>query len=155
MKKFQFRLQTPLDIAIRQEQIAQEEMLLCIKHRDIVSGELDILHERLAELENDIRQGMLASITLDRMLLLRNFMPVLKKLREEKNEELILAEELVEDARRVLVERIKESKTLTRLREKEWQAYRQEVLREEQKLIDEVATTRYFRQNQSSEKINP
>ena len=59
----------------------------------------------------------------------------------------LAAAEQVEQARQILVERMKESKTLNRLREKEWLAYCQELLKEEQKQIDEVATTRYLRKN--------
>ncbi len=147
MKKFNFRLQTALDIAVRQEQIAREELLLCIKDRDTIAAELQDLNSRLQNLEDEIREGMNTSLPLERLLLLRNFLPVLRKRRDEKNQELFIAEERVEEARHILVERMKESKTLNRLREKEWAAYLQEMLREEQKEIDEVATTRHHRQS--------
>lgn len=151
MPKFKFRLQTSLDLAVRYEQIAREELLQRIKERDVLAAELERITGQIAGLENEIRYSMTGSESLARIQLLRNFLPVLQEQREETASFLAAAAEKVEQARQVLVERMKETKTLNRLREKEWQAYCQELLKEEQKQIDEVATTRFLRKNGDSD----
>lgn len=147
MPRFKFRLQTSLDLAIRYEQMAREDMLIRIKERDTLAAELDRLERKLAELENDLRLSMSNSQPLEKILLMRDFLPVLKEQREEASGALQMAVQAVEKARQLLVERMKETKTLDRLREKEWLAYCQEQLKEEQKQIDEVATSRFIRKD--------
>jgi flagellar export protein FliJ len=83
------------------------------------------------------------------LLLIKEFIPVLIKLIINTEDRLNLAEQEVERARGVLLERTKETKTLNKLHEKEWQIYLQEWNREEQKLVDEIAITGHFRKNLS------
>jgi len=73
----------------------------------------------------------------------------MRELRASKADELALAERNFETARLVLVEKTRETQTLKKLKDKEWNIYLQEVLREEQKDIDEVAINRHYRKNLS------
>lgn len=146
MKAFRFRLQTSLDIAERQEQIAREELMARILKRDNLQLQLERAEIRLKGMEQSIRDLVQENMPLERVLIIINYIPVMRELIDNIGAELQAAEQEVENARQILLGRAKETRTLTKLREKEWLLYLEECNREEQKLIDEIAITRYSRQ---------
>lgn len=147
MKAFKFRLQTPLDIAERQEQMAREELSAKIIGRDNLRQELNRATSRLNQIEELIRNYIQQRSSLQKILLVKEFIPVLHTMILDIDERLKTAEHEVDTARDILVERIKETKTLKKLKEQEWQVYLQEWNREEQNIVDEIAISRYYRKN--------
>jgi flagellar FliJ protein len=146
MKAFHFRLQTSLDIAERQEQIAREELMARIQERDKLKVQLENAKRRLKGMEQSIRDSVQENMPLERVLIIVNYIPVMREVIDNIANELESAEQEVEKARQILLGRVKETRTLNKLREKEWLLYLEECNREEQKLIDEIAITRYSRQ---------
>ena len=146
MKAFHFRLQTSLDIAERREQMARAEMLALIRQRDNLQLKLERAEGQLKQMEQNIRDSVKENLPLEKLLIIINYVPVIRELIDHISAELQAAEQEVEKARSLLLERVKETRTLTKLREKEWLLYCEECNREEQKLIDEIAITRYYRQ---------
>ena len=149
VKPFQFRLQTKLDITAREEQLARDELHTKLLARDIVQAELEKVNDKLFGVEVSIKQLFEGSFCIEKVLLLKAFVPVLKALRTEKEEEMINCEISIEKARALLIEKIKEAKILNNLRDKEWQSYLLELLKEEQKIIDEIATNSHYKANLS------
>lgn len=140
MHKFVFRLQTKLDISNRQEQLAKEQLALKLKERDKIVEKINANLDRLAAYENAIR-----SLPFKETLLIKDYLPVIRAHIKELEVELAKAEERVETARKILQECKKETKTLTKLKENEWQQYLHEMNLEEQKEIDEIAINNHFR----------
>lgn len=147
MKPFKFRLQTKLDISRREEDQARENLQLAIGHRNQVQRELDTILLQTREVEAGMKAMMNDGFDLQQFLILKDYLPVLKIMRLNKEEELTQAEVLITKARDILLEKMKESKTLTKLREKEWEQYLLDLNREEQKTIDELAITSHFRKD--------
>jgi len=147
VKPFHFKLQTKLDVAVREEQMAKEELYICLRHRDAIMAELLNLDNRIKGLDQSIKEAMEQSWPLERLLLLKDYLPVLKKKQMETQEKLRQAEEAAENARRILVEKARDTKVLNKLREKEWQMYLEELNKEEQKNIDEIAISSHYRRN--------
>ncbi len=145
MKPFHFRLQTKLDISCREEQQAREGLQISIVHRDQVQNELDKILLQTQEVEAGIKAMMQSGFDMQQFLIRKDYLPVLRTLRLSKEEELIKAESMVVEARNLLLEKMKESKTLNKLRDKEWAKYLQELNQEEQKTIDELAINSHFR----------
>lgn len=142
MKKFTFKLQTKLDIAEAQEKLAAEQLVLKITERNNIIDNLNLNINKLKSLENSVRH-----LPFKQTLVVKEYLPVVRKYIQELNHELIKAEERVEVARNILIECKKETKTLTKLKEKEWAEYLQELNIEEQKEIDEIAINNHFRNN--------
>lgn len=147
MKAFRFRLQTKLNISIRQEQVAREELQHCIMERNRIEEELNRTLDRLMNLEQSIRNFDLEKHTFQQLLILKEYVPVLKMLIKEIEQKLKLAEQRLEEVRNVLMDRIKETRTLEKLKEKEWEAYLHELNLEEQKIIDEIAINNHYKKN--------
>jgi flagellar export protein FliJ len=52
---------------------------------------------------------------------------------------------LVDQKRHKLISIIKKRKTLSKIKDKDWQSYKQKLMQNERKLMDEVASTRHVR----------
>jgi len=147
MKAFHFRLQTKLDICQRQEQVTREEMHRRITFRNQVVQELELLENRFQSLEESIRELNANPGQFPRIMINRQYIPVLNQQIKATEENLILAEDAVEEIRMELIERMRETRTLEKLRDKAWHRYLHELLLEEQKHIDEIAGTAHHRKS--------
>lgn len=147
MKPFKFRLQTKLNLASREEQLAKEEMQLRVRERDLIQSELEQIIDKQLEMEESIKQLMQEGFCVDKYMLFKDYLPVLKECRIIKEEDLARAEQDVESARIILIEKTRETQTLSKLREKEWYIYLQELQKEEQQVIDEIAINSHYRKN--------
>lgn len=151
MKSFKFRLQTSLNVSLRREQVAREELQACMAEKERVEEQLVQLNNKLVRLEERVRELGLAKPMSQEALIRREYLPVLHKQVKQMQVHLNRAEERVENARMTLLERKQESQSLERLREKEWQEYIHELSLEEQKAIDEVAISTHYRKNTDEE----
>ncbi len=147
MKAFRFRLQTKLDICQRQEQVTREEMQRRITFRNQVVQELELLENRFLSLEESIRELNANPGQFPKIMINRQYIPVLNQQIRVTEENLILAEEAVEEIRIELIERMRETRTLEKLKDKAWHRYLHELLLEEQKHIDEIAGTAHHRKS--------
>jgi len=147
MRAFHFRLQTKLDICQRQEQVTREEMHRRITFRNHVVQELELLENRFLSLEESIRELNANPGQFPKIMINRQYIPVLNQQIRVTEENLILAEDAVEEVRMELIERMRETRTLEKLKDKAWDKYLHELLLEEQKHIDEVAGTAHHRKS--------
>ncbi|NLX02094.1 MAG: hypothetical protein GXY40_06140 [Syntrophomonadaceae bacterium] len=147
MRAFHFRLQTKLDICQRQEQVTREEMHRRIAIRNQVLQELELLENRFQSLEQSIREMNTGQGQFPRIMINRQYIPVLNQQIKISEEYLATAEEAVEEVRMELIERMRETRTLEKLKDKAWHKYLHEMLLEEQKHIDEVAGTAHHRKS--------
>lgn len=146
MKKFQFRLQSLLKYKRHLEQVAKQEMARAVA--DVLACE-----QRITGLQNDkisadeqleslVEKGMGAGqfnryrqfiTALDQMIILE---------RTRKTE----LEKILGDKRNALKQRTIDKKSLERLQEKQTREYTHEMIREEQKNLDEIASLRTARE---------
>jgi flagellar FliJ protein len=147
MKTFKFRLQTKLNIASLEEQLAKEAMQLRVRDRDLIQSELEELIDKQLEIEQSIKRLMQEGFSVDKYLIFKDYLPVLKKMRTNKEQDLDRAEQAIESARLELIEKTRETQTLIKLKDKEWHLYLQELQKEEQKVIDEIAINSHYRKN--------
>lgn len=145
MKAFRFRLQTKLDISIRQEQLARDELQICIYERNRIQESLELEISRLEVLEQNIREFNWEKQSFQELLIKKEYVPVMKNKIKNIEEMLYNAELILEKARQVLIARIKETDTMEKLKEKDWQEYLHLLSLEEQKIVDEIAINNHFR----------
>lgn len=142
MKAFRFRLQTSLDVRCRQEdrqkQVLQEK-IRC--HEESIV----ILNSFLTRLEggfNRIRELQAGSLDVCELDACNKFVLAVKAQVEEQKMVVEHCRKAVEEAREKLLEIVKARKILEKLKERHYDEYRREALREQQKLIDEMAARR-------------
>lgn len=145
MKAFSFRLQTKLDISIRQEDIARENLRASLNVRDEIAQQLEQLAYRREAVEDAIRKQNRTPAAFPVLVASREFLPVLTERQDRVALHLETAEGEVEAARGQLYEQARETNTLEKLKNRQWQEYQREALLQEQKVIDEIALANHQR----------
>lgn len=145
MRAFQFRLQTKLDVSTIEQGIAREQLHHSILTRDEVADRLDLLTSQLLTVEKTIRNWDEIGGSFQTMVSCREFLPVLNQKKARVNQELDLADEKVEKDRDIVARKLKETSILEKLKDRDWSSYQRASQMEEQKLIDEVANSQFYR----------
>lgn len=151
MKAFEFRLQTKLDITGRQEDIARVEVAEKQKAYQCALDKLESLIQYMEDLHRMLRQKNRSSLSVQEVIAVKEYQGVLKERISDQKKVVKQAESELEEAQQVLLEIMKERKTLDRLREREYFEYLCEVMRQEQNQIDEVAIAQYIRKHGKGE----
>lgn len=140
MKPFVFKLQTALDIKVRNEDRQKEELQIKTK---IYMDNLQILknyENKLLEAQDNVREMQQQRVDYFRINFCLEYINILnERINNQKN----VVEECrkeMEAARAKLLILMKERKVIEKLKERHYREYIRESLREEQKLIDEMAT---------------
>jgi flagellar FliJ protein len=139
VKVFRYRLQTSLNVRCRQEE--QQKLVLQEKILHHEEGIME-LNQMLARLENSynrIRQLQIGNLNLRELEANNDFVIILTAQVEQQKLEVEYRRKAVEAAREKLLEIVKARKILEKLKEKHFEEYRLEMLREEQRVIDEMA----------------
>jgi len=147
-RTFKFRLQTVLEYKIRCE---ENEQRILAEKKEILAREEGKLHalkslkdERQRELMEKSEKGILNIVEL------KMYHEQQKQLRKDIAAQEIRVQQAsadVEIQRQKLLEATKEKKTYEKLKEKHHEEYLVEVAADEQKLLDEIATTKFDREN--------
>lgn len=140
VRRFEFSLQKVLDYRQRREEQALRafaEAQAQLAHARAVLERLQ--HEREECLARSQRRHrlMVPMLTVE-----QTYLSALEERLEEQRQRVAQAERLLEERRQALLEAQRERKALERLREKQYEQWRQEMLRVEQKALDELATMR-------------
>lgn len=146
MKAFDFRLQTKLDISTLQKDIARENLQASLQVRDEIAQELNQLADRVQAIESKIRETS-DPAPFPYLLARRQYLPVLHMRKNEVQSHLHEAESVVDTMRVKLFEQARETSTLEKLKQRQFEEYRKEAQQQEQKVIDELAVAGHFRKN--------
>ncbi len=135
MKKFSFRLQKILSLREHEEKQAQIELAKAISQADILKAELALIAEK------KIQQSYARSQSTDmqNLNLIENFIHRLDLRTEEILEELAQIQVVIEQKREIMVEKMKNRKVLTTLKDKKKEEHRYDVLLSEEKTMDDIA----------------
>ena len=154
MKKFKFRLETVLDLTERQKMEASELYAFHLNRQRQAEAELKLLEDKEAEIEAAlIEMTYEPQFPLDKHTLYTSYLPVLKKKQEQKQQEIEERKQETELARQILVQISRELKTLEKLKEKDYEEYMSEYLRQEQKQLDDSAGVAYYRKTRTSDSV--
>ena len=123
-----------------QKELAILEKILSGEKRNLRSYK-KAKYEFLSELQKKEEEG----VTISEIVLYSSFVERLSMDIIEQRERIVEAVRKVDLKRDDLIEAMKKMKMLDKLKEKETKAYRQEVMKKEQRFLDEVATNRFTR----------
>ena len=121
-----------------QKELAILEKILSGEKRNLRSYK-KAKYEFLSELQKKEEEG----VTISEIVLYSSFVERLSMDIIEQRERIVEAVRKVDLKRDDLIEAMKKMKMLEKLKEKERKAYRQEVMKKEQRFLDEVATNRF------------
>ena len=140
MNRFRFRLQGVLRYREAQEESKKREFGATIghlKHEEAHYSKIVNDIDKHDDLREKSGKGKILAINL-----IRNFYysRSLERKKSDQSKAVETAQEAVDEKRVELVETTKKKKTLERLRERRLEEHNKEVIKEEQALIDEIAT---------------
>ncbi|CUH96087.1 hypothetical protein P22_2175 [Propionispora sp. 2/2-37] len=141
MKRFHFRLETLLKYRQMQKEEAQVRFSQAL-------DEVRRAREALAKLEAEVAfqldefrgYQMRKKLTVDILMMFNSYFSRMKEETSAAEQQVETAEKKRQELMKALEEAVKNHKVVKNLRNKRVQEYRAEVLREEQKQLDEIGT---------------
>jgi flagellar FliJ protein len=140
MRRFVFSLQKVLEYRQRLE---EQAIRAFAEAQAQLMHEQAVLHKLLIEREECLRRSHRRQhLSVELLAVEQTYLAALEERIEQQRQRVAEAEKVLEEKRQALIEAQRERKTLERLREKQYEEWRQEWLRTEQKALDELANVR-------------
>lgn len=145
MKKFKFKLETKLRLTVQEEKQALWEYRT--RQNEWLSEQeiLEKYRQQLVDLWEYYREIIRKGTGIQKLIMIQQFVPVLKERISNQEVRLEAARVLMQEAETIYLNLRMERKTLDKLKDREHQQYLLEWQREEQKLIDEIASNGFGR----------
>ena len=146
MKKFTFSLQKIRDIREFEEKQAQIELGKAVAETNRIRMELERIaaeRVRIVHLKADV-------VSLTEMIVKEQYLTRLDMTKDRLLEDLAAAEIVVEEKRAVFTEALKKRKVLSRLKERQFTAFRRDVQKAEDIVSDDISSSRFLRDNLSN-----
>ena len=144
---YHFKLQALLNHRRHQEEVSQKE--LADAQRELSAAQEDFRRLKKDKRDNvqklQVRQKERHSTS--KILIYINYIEQLSRDIETQRGQVSIASQDVRQKRDDLIAVVKKRKTLEKLKENERLAYQQKIMQAERKFNDEVAATRYIRNN--------
>jgi len=140
MRRFVFSLQKVLEYRQRLE---EQAIRAFAEAQAQLMHEQAVLHKLLIEREECLRRSHRRQhLSVELLAVEQTYLSALEERIEQQRQRVAEAEKVLEEKRQALIEAQRERKTMERLREKQYEEWRQEWLRTEQKALDDLATVR-------------
>lgn len=151
MKRFYFSLEKVLEIRNIRRVMAEDDLGRAARQFQMSQALLKDSQQAMAKNLSDTKQVL--SGVLD-LCLVRDFMVYRYELKEQikkRSEDAKNCEKQVNRARNELVERMRESKALQNLKDRQYRQYKIVYWKEQGKILDEMASVRYYRRKKGGE----
>ena len=146
MKRFEFRLEKLLNLREFYEHQAEIELAHAIAHKDYI----DIQLKQIAKLK--IKTGAefnpdLEKVDITDLHNAQNYIILLDKKKDELLEKLVIAEQIIEEKRKIYIEAASKRKVISKLKEKKYEIWKKENMKAEEKYIDDIITYKSGKNN--------
>ena len=143
MRRFKFRLQTSLNVALKKEDIQRQQLSRC---QAAYQEALEILQQQqtqYASLMSELRGIQRDRLQVETIQLYQGFMEMLNRMIGDQDKIVDELHQRLEQCRTILQRLMRNRKVLEKLKERYWREYQHQVLSEEQKVNDELALIRF------------
>lgn len=144
MVKFNYRLEPLLNIKIQKEDLIKMKLSLELQKLYIEKQKLAMLTDKNKKQISNYMSLITSGVSINKIRNHNNYICRLKRMIDEQNKNINIIAENVDKIREELIKETQDRKTLEKLRERKITAYKEELLREEQKQNDEIIS---YRQN--------
>ncbi|NLC08043.1 MAG: flagellar export protein FliJ [Syntrophomonadaceae bacterium] len=143
MRRFKFRLQTSLNVALMREDIQRQELDKCQTAYQEGLAILQQQQKQYALLVSELRDIQRHQLQIETVQLYQGFMLTLDQMIKDQNKIVNELYQELEQCRIKLLRLMRNRKVLEKLKERYWFKYQREVMSEEQKQNDELAIIRF------------
>ena len=142
MKRFEFRLEKLLNLREFYEHQAEIELAHAIAYKDYIDIEL----KQIAKLK--IKTGAefnpdLEKVDITDLHNAQNYIILLDKKKDELLEKLVIAEQIIEEKRKIYIEAASKRKVISKLKEKKQEIWKKENIKAEENYIDDIVTYKF------------
>ncbi len=146
MQRFQFRLETLLNIRKMHKEQAQINFSQAVDRLRLEQEQLAVFENKLFETINSFRSRQKAErLMIDTLIAFQYYFDKTKAEIDGQQQKIKVADQYRQECLTTLKEAVKRCKLVEKLREKRLQQYQLAVLAAEQKILDEIGTQRYAR----------
>lgn len=147
MRKYKFRLEKLLKYRKISEDKQSQELLRKIKELNERKHQLNLIKSEKQKSSGEFTQAQLDGIKGNHISVYKNYLNSLAEKKEKQKIKTSKSEEVVETARQDYLEARKKLDSTEKFKERDFQRYRNEMRRSEQKRLDEVAANQYNAEN--------
>ena len=145
---YRFKLEALLNHRRHQEEVCQKA--LAASERQLSAAQVKLRRQKIEKRENigKLQANQKTTVNISHAILSLNYIQKLSQ--EIENQKICVREaaQRVNQMRNELIVSVKKRKTLERLKEKGRLAYREKLMHDERKLMDEAASIRHVHKNQ-------
>ncbi|AVX20771.1 MULTISPECIES: flagellar export protein FliJ [Carboxydocella] len=149
MRKFKFRLQALLDLAVKLEEQQLNKTRVAERQLRKEQETLESLMEDKQTALYSQQENMLKGCSVQELIEMQFYLDKLARQISRQQTQVAEAEKAYQDEMAMLQEKMRYRKMLENLRAKAWEEHRQKQLKEEQIILDELALVRYWYQEHS------
>lgn len=152
MKRFQFKLQSLLNYKKHLEEMARQEMARAVADVNACQEQIQSLGQTRKDAGKRLERLVEKGIGAAEFKLHNGFLSIVDQMIIEERQRKVRLEKVLDEKRSMLTKRTIDKKAMERLWERRAQEYTQEMLREEQKALDEVAALKTVRERADERK---
>ena len=145
MQRFQFRLESLLKYRKLQTDQAQAELGQATVEWQNQLSALNTLFEKNDQLSEHLRDIQQTPILVDDLVSCHEYGQILRNKLNQQKETVRIAEQYCDECRQRLSESLKRQKLVEKIKEKRWSQFNEELLRQEQKELDEIGLQLHVR----------
>lgn len=143
MSKFKFELQNVLEIRNFEQQQAESELAKCIAVETEINKNLEVIAMQYAAL----KQQMKGSLDFSDMMSQSQYSKLLDYQKEQLLTQLAQAKIETEEKRKILTECMKKTSALEKMKELQYEDFKLETKRKENRRIEELSSIKSFSEN--------
>jgi len=147
MQSFTFRLETLLKFRKMQKEQAQIAFWQATNQFQVEKQKLVELEIKLSQNIEQLRNYQQDALTIETLRAYQYYFEKIKYEIAKQNESVLASDEKRKECLRNLEEAVKKHKIVEKFREKKLQHYQDEMIKEEQKMLDEIGLQLYVREN--------
>lgn len=143
MSKFKFELQNVLEIRNFEQQQAESELAKCIAVETEINKNLEVIAMQCAAL----KQQMKGSLDFSDMMSQSQYSKLLDYQKDQLLNQLAQAKIETEEKRKILTECMKKTSALEKMKELQYEDFKLETKRKENRRIEELSSIKSFSEN--------
>ena len=146
MKRFRFRLQALLNYKKHLEEMARQEMAKAVALVNECEEQIQSLIKERRKTASILEKKVADGVSSGEFKRYHGFLAALDQMVVEERNKKFRLEKALDEKRSILTKRTIEKRAMERLREKRAEEHVREMLKEEQKVLDEVASLKRVRE---------
>jgi len=151
MRRFQFRLQSLLDVKRQWEEQAQQDVLQQEMGLAGLRSQRESLHQAVLAQQARLIFARHAPVEMEEVRQDRRMLEHLERAVADKDRQIEQCRQELERLKEILVERKRDRETVEKLRERDYAGWRREAARLDQCALDEVSSIAFNRRRQAGE----